>query len=282
MRDYVLTRLALAAATVLGAAALLFLVLDILPAAGDADRPAWARFVGLFIGDTGVPNTFGERLAITLPLTLLALLVAAGIGVGLGLAAGPHRGLIDRLLRAVAAVLALLPPFWLGMLLALFFAGLLKVLPASGFVPWGESPPAALASLLLPAMALGLPYSGQLALRVRRELAAVDARDLGRLRADGVASADAAWRLGLARVLADLPQTLGRSFAALLIGAALVESVFYLPGLGRQILGAAAQHDLALLRGGLFVLILVATIGALLLALLRVLIDPAMRGEQRR
>ncbi|WP_055048186.1 ABC transporter permease subunit [Devosia sp. A16] len=281
MRDYVLTRLALAAATILGAAVLLFVVLDLLPGAGAGDRSPWARFAGLFTGDTGAPNTFGERLAVTLPLALLALLVATLVGIGLGLAAGRFPGLIDRLVRLAAALLALLPPFWLGMLLALLFAGLLRLLPASGFVPWGDSPPAAFASLLLPAAALGLPYAGQLALRVRRELAAIDARELFRLRADGVAAAEATWRLGLARLRADLPQTLGRTFAALLIGSALVESVFYLPGLGRQILGAAEQHDLALLRGGLFLLIVVATIGALLLALLRLLIDPAMRGEPR-
>jgi len=282
MRDYVLTRLALAVGTVLGTAALLFLLLDILPGAGGADRPAWIRFLGLFIGDTGVPNTFGERLAVTLPLALLALLVAALVGIGLGLAAGRYRGMIDRLVRAAAAVLALLPPFWLGMLLALFFAGVLKLLPASGFVRWGDSPFGALASLLLPAIALGLPYAGQLALHVRRELAAIDVRDLQRLRADGLAARDAAWRLGLARVLPELPQILGRTFAALLIASALVESVFYLPGLGRQILGAAEQHDLPMLRGGLFVLVLTATAGALLLALLRLLVDPTLRGALRR
>jgi ABC-type dipeptide/oligopeptide/nickel transport system permease component len=68
----------------------------------------------------------------------------------------------------------------------------------------------------------------------------------------------------------------------MLIGAALVESVFFLPGLGRQILGAAEQHDLALLRGGLLLLIMVAAFGMLLLALLRVLVDPALRPEIRR
>jgi len=282
MRDYVLTRLALAVGTVLGAAALLFLLLDLLPGAGGADRPAWIRFLGLFIGDTGVPNTFGERLAVTLPLALLALLVAATAGIGLGLAAGRYRGMIDRLVRTAAAVLALLPPFWLGMLLALLFAGVLKLLPASGFVPWGDSPFGALASLLLPAIALGLPYAGQLALHVRRELAAINGRDLLRLRADGLAAREAAWRLGLARVLPEVPQILGRTFAALLIASALVESVFYLPGLGRQILGAAEQHDLAMLRGGLFVLVLTAATGALLLALLRPLVDPALRRALRR
>jgi peptide/nickel transport system permease protein len=282
MRDYILTRLALAVGAVLGAAALLFLLLDILPGAGGPDRPAWGRFLGLFIGDTGTPNDFAARLAVTVPLALLALIVAGAVGAGLGLAAGRRRGtLIDRLARAAAAVLALLPPFWLGMLLALFFAGLLKLLPATGFVPWAN-PLGALASLVLPALALGLPYAGQFALRLRRDQAAIDPRDLQRLRAEGTPAADAAWQLGLARALPELPQILARTFGALLIGAALVESVFFLPGLGRQILGAAEQHDLALLRGGLLLLIMVAALGMLLLALLRLVVDPALRAEFRR
>lgn len=282
MRDYILTRLALAVGAVLGAAALLFLLFDILPGAGGVDRPAWARFLGLFIGDTGTPNDFAARLAVTLPLALLALIVAAAVGAGLGLAAGRYRGtLVDRLARALSAVLALLPPFWLGMLLALFFAGFLKLLPATGFVPWAN-PLGALASLVLPALALGLPYAGQFALRLRRHLNDIDPRDLQRLRAEGRPAGDAAWQLGLARVLPELPQTLALTFGALLIGAALVESVFFLPGLGRQILGAAEQHDLALLRGGLLLLVMVAAIGMLLLALLRIVVDPVLRAEFRR
>lgn len=282
MRDYILTRLALAVGAVVGAAALLFLLLDVLPGAGGADRPAWVRFLGLFIGDTGTPNDFAARLAVTLPLALMALIVAGAVGAGLGLAAGRYRGtLVDRLARALSGVLALLPPFWLGMLLALFFAGLLKLLPATGFVPWAN-PLGAFASLVLPALALGLPYAGQFALRLRRDLAAIDPRDLQRLRAEGTPASDAAWHLGLAPALPELPQTLARTFGALLIGAALVESVFYLPGLGRQILGAAEQHDLALLRGGLLLLVIVAAFGMLLLALLRIVVDPALRAELRR
>jgi len=281
MRDYVLTRLVLAVGAVFGAAALLFLFLDVLPGAGGTDRPAWARFLGLFIGDTGAPNTFGERLAVTLPLALLALIVAGAVGTGLGLAAGRYRGMVDRLVRALSGVLALLPPFWVGMLLALLFAGLLKLLPASGFVPW-SNPAGALASLLLPALALGLPYAGQLALRIRRDFGNIAERDVQRRRTDGIVAAEASWQLGLARALPELPQALARTFGAMLIGAALVESVFFLPGLGRQILGAAEQHDLALLRGGLLLLIMVAAFGMLLLALLRVLVDPALRPEIRR
>lgn len=284
MRDFVLTRLAACFGALIGAAALLFVLLDLLPNAAGSDRPAWVRFLGLFIADTGaVPNMFAERLAVTLPLALLALCIAAAVGTGLGLAAGwRHGSSIDRLARAMAAVLALVPPFWLGMVLALLFAGLLKLLPASGFVPWGSDPLAALASLLLPALALGLPYAGQLALRVRRDLADVSPAEALRLRAEGLTAQQATWQLGLARALPELPQIVGRTFVALLLGTALVESVFYLPGLGRQILGAAEQHDLVLLRGALFLLAAVAALGMLAFALLRPLADPALRPEARQ
>ncbi|MDB5540911.1 MAG: peptide transporter [Devosia sp.] len=284
MRDFVLTRLAAFFGAVIGTAVLLFLALDILPGAGAPDRPAWARFLGLFIGDTGAsPNMFGERLAVTLPLVLLALAIAAAGGIALGLSAGwYHGGILGRAAKAVAAGLAVLPPFWLGMLLALLFAGALKLLPASGFVRWGDNPAAALASLILPALALGLPYAGQLALRVRRDLSEASDTEILQLRAEGLTPRQARWRIGLDRALPELPQVLGRTFGALLLGAALVESVFYLPGLGRQIIGAAVQHDLALLRGGLFVLVVLAALGMLLFALLRLLVDPALRPELRR
>lgn len=283
MRDYLLTRLAAFVGAVIGTAVLLFLVLDLL-AGAPSDRPALARFLGLFIGDTGAsPSMFGERLAVTLPLALLALIIAGAIGLGLGLAAGWYRnGLPGRLAKSVSATLAVVPPFWLGMLLALLFAGLLRLLPASGFVPWGDNPASALASLILPALALGLPYAGQLALRVRRDLGDPSPSDLLPLRADGLTPREAAWRIGLDRALPGLPQVVGRTFGALMLGAALVESVFFLPGLGRQILGAAEQHDLPLLRGGLFVLVAAASFGMLLFALLRPLVDPVLRAEWQR
>jgi peptide/nickel transport system permease protein len=283
MRDFVLTRLAAFFGAVIGTAVVLFLLLDLFPGSM-SDRPAWARFLGLFIGDTGsVPNMFGERLAVTLPLALLALIIAGAVGLGLGLAAGWYGGgLGGRIAKGVAAVLAVVPPFWLGMLLALLFSGVLRLLPASGFVPWGDNPGGALVSLFLPALALGLPYAGQLALRIRRDFGELTGTERLRFRADGLTTQQAAWRVGLDRALPELPQVLGRTFGAVMIGAALVESVFFLPGLGRQILGAAEQHDLVLLRGGLFVLVVAASFGMLVFALLRVLVDPVLRAELKR
>jgi peptide/nickel transport system permease protein len=234
MREYVLIRLAAFAGTVLGTALVLFLVLDLVPGSGAA-LPIPDRALSLF----GTADIW-QRLAVTLPLTLIALAIAAAAGFAL------HRLPMRPVRQAVATTLAVLPPFWLGMLLALLVGGVLRLLPASGFVPW-SSPGGALASLLLPALALGLPYAGQIALRLDSEPSTA------------------------------LPTILGRCFAALLLAASLVESVFYLPGLGRLVLGAAQQHDLLTLRGGLFVLVLVAATGGLIAALSRLAVEPGLR-----
>lgn len=232
MREYLLTRLAAFLGTVIGAALLLFVLLDLLPG---SDLPPLDRVLSLF----GTTDTW-LRLTVTLPLALLALAIAAALGYAL------HRFAPSRIRRAIATILAVLPPFWLGMLLSLLLGGILKLLPAGGFVPW-TNPTGAFMSMLLPAFALGLPYAGHVALRL-------DARDAP-----------------------SLPSILGRAFAALLLAACLVETVFYLPGLGGLVLGAAQQHDFATLRSGLFALILVAATGGLLAALARLGFEPELR-----
>lgn len=236
MRDFVLARVAAFIGAVLGSALVLFIVLDLLPGASAPDAGIDVRLLSLL----GTADEW-QRLSVTLPLVFLALAIAM-LG-GLGLSRLRHW---PTLRRGLAALLGMLPPFWLGLLLSLFVAGLWRLLPAGGFVPW-SNPPAALASLVLPALALGLPYAGRVALQLR----------------DGPPAA--------------LLPSLGRSFAALLVAATLVETVFYLPGLGRLVLGAAQQHDLPTLRAGLFVLILVASAGLLAATLSRRAFEPEPR-----
>jgi peptide/nickel transport system permease protein len=254
MRDFLIARLAAFSGAILGAGLILVVLLDLLTGGVLFDPAAWANATSLATS----PEPW-RRLAVTLPLVFLALLVAT-LGLALGCARPP---VLDRLVDAIAAALAVIPGFWLGLLLALGVGGILRWLPAGGFVPW-DNPGGALASLILPAIALGLPQAGVLASRTRDLLAPTrhpdaDPREAG------------------PKLLHALSSLLAASFIALLTGALLVEAVFYLPGLGRLILGAAEQRDLATLRDGLFVLTLVAALGGLALSLLRLALDPELR-----
>jgi peptide/nickel transport system permease protein len=266
MQDFLLARLAALAGTILGVGLCLVVLLDLLPRGALLDAPAWLGATVALVTDIEP----WRRLAITIPLVLLALLIAS-LGIGLGVIAGLTRlHWLDRSLGVIAAIVSAIPPFWLGLVLALAIGGLLRWLPASGFVPWSD-PSGAFASLVLPALALGLPQAGATATATRALF------ETGRERIAPPALRREDRRSGLARLVVALPRLVGGSFLALLVGAVLVEGVFYLPGLGRMILGAAEQHDLAPLRSGLFVLAVAAAIGGLCLSLLRAVLDPDLR-----
>ena len=251
----------------LGAIALcwltLFIFLYLLPNAG---------------GDPLGLQLFGERLAVTLPLVLMAGILALLLGAGISLLAARLGGWADRLLGGLSTLLSYVPPFWLGLLLALVLAG---ILPAGGFMPWSAGAMQSLTSLVLPGLALALPHAGQFAVRLRGAFGPEPGEmEIRALRLLGMAPDRARWTVGLGRVLPQVPQMVGRLLASLLVGAVVVENVFYLPGLGRQVLGAALAHDLGGLRAGLFLLIAIAALLMLLAGLGRLAVDPALRTSR--
>lgn len=240
---------------------LLFVLLHLLP--GAEDDPLGLQFPA-------------DRLAVTLPLVLFAGIVALGLGAAIGFAAARFPGWGERILGGLATLLSYLPPFWFGLVLALLLAG---TLPAGGFVPWSAGPMQALASLLLPALALGVPHAGQFAIRVRGAFGPEPSEaELRPLRLAGTAPGPARWTIVQARALHQLPRLAATVLASLLVGAVVVENVFYLPGLGRQVLGAALAHDLPGLRASLFLLIAIGGLLLLVGTLGRLATDHQLRG----
>lgn len=261
MRRYLLLSLGRFAGALAGAWLVLFVLLDLIPGAGS--DPIGLQF-------------YGDRLAVTLPLALLAGIVALLLGAAIGLAAVRFRGWADSVLGGFATLLTYLPPFWLGLILALVLAG---ILPAGGFMPWSAGPVQALGSLVLPALALGVPHGGQLAIRVRSAFGPEPGEDdIRALRIAGVTPDRARWTVAVARALPQLPGLVGWLLATVLVGAVVVENVFYLPGLGRQVLGAALAHDLPGLRASLFLLIAIAALLMLLGAVGRLAVDRQLRA----
>jgi len=220
------------------------------------------------------------RLAVTVPLALLALILAVIIGGGAGYVAALRPGSVgDKALVGLAELGIAAPNFWLGMVLSLLFAMLLRWLPPGGFVPWQDSVGGALVSLLLPALALALPVAGGLALRTRDAVAM--ARMSGPVlgaRARGQTAREAMRREGVPAAMLRVASGLGAAAANIVAATVIVETVFYLPGLGRLILDALTAHDLATIRGGIVVLILLAAGAAFLLSLAAGWADPRLRA----
>lgn len=259
---FVLRKLLALVAIVLVTAAVVWGLLAGLPDAGNkGDFFGWLGQLlvgnfGLSASGEAVGTMLAGRLAITVPLALLAILLTALAGVGLGWLAALRPGAIgDRVLTVLSELGIATPNFWLGMMLVLAVASGLHWLPPGGFVPWQDSAPAALASLILPAVALAASAAAALALEVRLALiAAAEAPAILGAQARGSTPREAVRRSRLHGLLT-LGPALSRQFAAVVGGTVIVENVFYLPGLGRLILDAVTARDLATVRAGLVILV---------------------------
>ncbi|MDP2782884.1 ABC transporter permease [Devosia sp.] len=309
---YILRRFLGFAATLLVAALVIFLLLDLLP--GDPaqfilgmnatpesvarlrmqmglDVPAPQRFAGwiwgMLQGDFGMSYTqrapvahlIWDRLGVTAPLSLFAMLISMVVGLPLGILAARRRGkALDTAIMVLAQTGVAVPSFWFGMLLALLFAVTLGWLPPGGFTPWHEDAGAALRSLVLPSLALALPQASILARVMRTALVDVTGQDFIRTaRAKGLTMGEAVWRHGVRNALLPVLTILGLQFAFLIAGTIIVENVFYLPGLGRLIFTAISQRDLTLVRGATIVLIIAVTLTMLVTDLAYGLVDPRLR-----
>lgn len=301
-------------ATLIVAAGIIFVVLELLPgdparfilgvnATPDSvaalqqqlglDQPLWQRFfgwlMGMLKGDFGVSYTqklpvaelIAGRLAVTVPLTLIAMVLSAAIGLPLGMLAARRRGSVaDTALMGFAQLGVAVPNFWFGMLLVLLFSVTLRWLPSGGFVPWGDSVAGAMASLVLPSIALALPQAAILARVMRTALVDVQSADYIRTaRARGLTMAEAVWRHGVRNALLPVLTILGLQFAFLVAGTVIVENVFYLPGLGRLIFDAIGARDLVLVRGAIIILVLAVTATMFLTDLLYAWADPRLRAR---
>ncbi|KFC72176.1 putative oligopeptide ABC transporter (Permease protein) [Bosea sp. LC85] len=312
MLSFLARRCVVLVATLLGAALVIFIALEVLPgdpaavtlglnAAPEAlaalrlemglDKPAPVRFLawilGLLTGDLGLSYTYrvpvaqliGERMAVTLPLALAAIGLATSIGVPLGLlAAANHNRPADAAVMVFAQLGLAVPNFWFGLLLVLLFAIGLGWFPAGGFPGWQAGPAAAVKALLLPAFALALPQAAILARVTRSSMLDTLQEDFVRTaRAKGLAEPVTVVRHALRNALIPVVTIMGLQFSVLIAGAIIIENVFALPGLGRLIFQSITQHDLIVVKDLVMLFAGLAILVNFAVELVYGLIDPRLR-----
>jgi ABC-type dipeptide/oligopeptide/nickel transport system permease component/ABC-type transport system substrate-binding protein len=248
---------------------------------------SWIR--GLFAGDLGLSYTYRapvaelavERLAVTLPLTVLAILMSSLIALATALAcARKPGGRLDRMVGVVTALGIAVPGFWLGLLLVALFSAGLHWTSAGGFPGWANGAGPALSALILPAIALATPQAAILTRVLREALVKVMGEDFIRTaRAKGLSETAILFRHALPNALAPALTVLGLQFGFLLAGAVIVENVFFLPGLGRLVFQAVAQRDLMVVQGCVLILVSAVTLTAFVVDLLAALLDPRLSGK---
>lgn len=277
MLRYTLRRLLLAVPTLLVIATLAFALLHaapggpfdserrMLPAIQQAieahyhlNEPLWRQYLrylgALAHGDLGpsfqyrdttVNGIIAQGLPVdaTVGLAALALALLCGGAVGVS-AAFRHGKRADHLPMALAALGMSVPVFVLAPLLILVFAVWLQWLPPGDWVTGSPS------HLILPAIALALPYIGYIARLMRAStLEVLGSPFIRSAHARGLPPSRILWRHALRPALTPLVSYLGPAVAGLVTGSIVVESVFGLPGIGRFFITAALNRDYTLVVG---------------------------------
>jgi len=261
------------------------------------DRPVPEQFgryaLAILRGDLGYSFSYGQpvsrvildRLPATLLLTGTALVLATALGLGLGVltALRPH-GALDHTVAVVTLTAYAMPVFWLGQLLVLLFAVRLGLLPVQGMISVREGYTGGrhlldvARHLALPALTLALPQVALNERLMRTSLREALAEEyIATARAKGLAERAVIWRHALRNALLPVVTALGGHLGVLLTGAALTETVFAWPGLGRLLLDAALKRDYPLLMA-IFLLVSVVVVAANLLTdILYTALDPRVR-----
>ena len=212
---------------------------------------AQGDFGSSLILNQSVLSAFGERLPVTLSLTLLSISLTLPIGVTLGSAAAYfRRTFVDSAVMGLALVGVSLPSFWIAILAILVFSVGLGWTPAGGYTPLSAGFLPWLHSVILPASVLSLFQIGFLARMTRSAMLETLGQDYIRTaRAKGLSEWRTVSRHAFRNTLVVVITAAGLIFSTALGGSVVIEQVFALPGVGRMVIQAIMARDYPLVQG---------------------------------
>lgn len=214
-----------------------------------------------------------KALGPTLALTTLTTILATALGVLLGVMAGVRRdSALDYLSMILAVVGQCSPVFLTAIVAVLLFAVHLRWLPTSG---WGTLP-----AVVLPALTLTLFVVGRIARMTRAAMLEVLNRDYIRTaHAKGLHPLMVVYAHALKNAAIPIVTIAGATFAALLGGVVVTETVFGIPGLGQLLVRAVLVHDFPLAQGAILIIAFLVTWVNLLIDLTYAVLDPRITRD---
>ena len=228
-----------------------------------------------------VTEAIVERLEPTVLLASWATLIAVLLGVPAGIvSARYHNSAVDQSFMGLALVGLSIPNFLLGLLMILVFGVWLRWLPVAGYVPLDVGLWPNARSLLMPAVSLGLVQSALIA-RITRSsmLDVLREQYILASRAKGLAERAVVYKHALKNAIIPTLTVIGITFAILVGGAVVIETVFNIPGLGRLIISAVLRRDYPVIQGVVLVIAVTYTLINLAVDLVYLTLDPRIRYQ---
>lgn len=197
-----------------------------------------------------VSSLLGTRFEVTLSLVVLSLLVSLIIGTTFGFISAVRGGWVARVLDAIAMLGFAVPSFWFGIVLVSFFAVTLRLLPATGYVPFSTNPTAWALGLVLPVFALSVHSIAAFSKQTREVLLEILSTEYIRIAyANGITRRSLLLRHAMKNAGIRIVAVLSVLTIGLMGGTVMVESVFSIPGLGGLAVEASIRKDLPVLQG---------------------------------
>ncbi|MBG20655.1 MAG: peptide ABC transporter permease [Rhizobiales bacterium] len=235
----------------------------------------------------------------TLELSICAIILATAIGIPAGIFAAVKRGsFFDQSIMGVALVGYSMPIFWWGLLLIIFFSGILQWTPVSGrisllyFFPQvtgfmlidsllsGQAGAfkSAVSHLILPTIVLATIPLAVIARQTRSAMLEVLSEDYVRTaRSKGLAPVRVIGLHALRNALIPVVTTIGLQVGVLLAGAILTETIFSWPGIGKWMVDSVFKRDYSVVQGGLLLIAGMIMLVNLVVDLVYGLINPRIR-----
>lgn len=215
----------------------------------------------------------------TISIALLGMLIAIVIAIPAGIVSAVHRYEIEDYVATLISFFGIsMPGFWIGILLILGVATNVESLPSFGYVSISEGVVPWFQHIILPAIAVGLPYGGIIMRMTRSSMLEVLNEDYMRTaRAKGLSPRLVLFKHGLQNALIPVVTIAGILLAVVLGGVVAVEIVFGIQGLGRLLISSINRRDFPVVQGSVIVISFVFVFMNLFIDLLYTLINPKIR-----
>lgn len=232
------------------------------------DDPVWLQYwhwlSGAVTGDfgnsmhTGLPvaSTLFDALGRSLVLAAFSLSLMLLIAIPLGILSAVKRGKAADLIVSVLSYVGVsLPEFVTATLLLLLFADVWQLLPATGYVPLSEDLLGGISHLILPTVTVSLILVAHVSRMVRSEMVDVLHTDYIRAaRLKGLSRRRVLLRHALRNGLLPTITIVALDVGYLLGGIVVVEEIFAIPGIGRELIVALASRDLPAIQAGVMII----------------------------
>lgn len=229
-----------------------------------------------------VSEMIGDKLPITLIMSVIAFLIMIIVSLPLGIYTAKHDGtVIDRCITVINQIVMAVPHFFMGILLTYFFGIILKLFTPGNFISYKEDWGEFLKYLIFPCIAIALPKIAMSVKMLKGACVEEMKKDYARTAySKGNNTTKVLYRHVLKNAMLPVVTLWGMTLADMLVGSIVIEQVFNIPGLGRILLTSISYRDYPVVEAIIVLIAIVVMFTNFVVDLIYQWIDPRINVQE--